>query len=48
MHHEVRILLLLSGASFYQATKYLGATADVAIFAASGRRDQAVGFPVSS
>lgn len=43
MHHEVRILLLLSGALFYQATKYLSATADVAIFAASGRGDPGAG-----
>jgi hypothetical protein len=43
MHHEVRILLLLSGALFNQATKYLSATADMAIFAASGRRDPGAG-----
>jgi len=47
MHHEVRILLLLSGGLFYPATKYLSATADVAIFAASGARDPGAGNAVA-
>jgi dienelactone hydrolase len=43
MHHEVRILVLLSGGLLYRATKYLATTADVAIFAASGRQDPGAG-----
>jgi dienelactone hydrolase len=43
MHHEVRILLLLSGGVPYRATKYLATASDVAIFAASAQRDPGAG-----
>lgn len=43
MHHEVRILLLLSGGLSAPAAKYLTTATDVAIFAASGRADPGAG-----
>jgi dienelactone hydrolase len=43
MHHEVRALLLLSGALSSRATKYATTAPGLAIFAASGQRDPSSG-----